>query len=723
MIINVHGSFIRYVHSQTLSFSSNPSKLHLKKGYWTKQENVENFLKDMKEKLNLHSPADWHSITVSQIISTGGKTLLSKYSIYDIKCLACPEGKSIFGKANKPVGYWEDKQNVTEFLEELKHKLNLKTPENWNSITKKQIQAHGGSGLFNKYSIFDLKEMGCPGIKLLGDKIKNKPGYWDKERNVILFLQELQKKLNLQNPNDWNSITISQIKSNGGRSLLNKYSLYDLKCLGCPEGKLIFDPSYKSNKFWEDKKNILNFLKELKYKLNLKTPTDWNLLTTKQIQSNGGRGLLNKYSMYDIKCLGCPEGESIFTISPKSINYWDNKENIILFLQELQKKLNLNNLHDWNSVSKKQIIQHGGIKLFDKFSLNELKSIGFPDGKLYFNTIQKSYQYWDKLENVYDFLNQIKEKLNLKTPEDWNLLTNKQIQSMGGYKLLHQYSLFDLKSLGCPNGKLIFENSNKTPKPAGYWENQDHVLQFLNELKENLNLQSPEDWNLITQKQIKSFGGSSLLSKYSMFDLKCLGCPNGKHIFDSEYKPVGYWNEEQNIKEFLDELKEKLNLNTVKDWSRVSKHQIISQGGRGLTLKFPLHEIIQMNHNDFVKPMERASKRSSQRWLFLQIQKLFPGEEIVEDYFHDQISRENGFSVQFDIFLVKRNIAIEYHGKQHFEDIPTGFGPVELYQKRDQEKARLCEKYGIHLIIIPYWWDNSVDSLKATLDTNIEKSS
>ena len=50
--------------------------------------------------------------------------------------------------------------------------------------------------------------------------------------------------------------------------------------------------------------------------------------------------------------------------------------------------------------------------------------------------------------------------------------------------------------------------------------------------------------------------------------------------------------------------------------------------------------------------------------------------------------------------------------KQHYEDIPALFAPLELYQFRDNEKEKLCKQFGIQLIVIPFWWDNNLESLK-----------
>lgn len=75
----------------------------------------------------------------------------------------------------------------------------------------------------------------------------------------------MKLKYNLQSPEDWNNIiTQNNIVENGGSSLLSKYSLNTLKCIICPEGKLFFNPEKKSSGYWNDKKNIIQYLEMLK---------------------------------------------------------------------------------------------------------------------------------------------------------------------------------------------------------------------------------------------------------------------------------------------------------------------------------------------------------------------------------------------------------------------------------------------------------------------------
>ena len=682
------------------------------------EEKIQQFLALFQQKYNLNTPEDWNSIKIKHIQSNGGSSLLKKYSLYEIKCMGCPEGKSMFNNPKQTPGYWDNQENIDKFLSKIKEKYNLNSPEDWNSIKIKHIKSNGGNTLLNKYSIFELKCMGCPEGKSMFKNPPQSAEYWENKENILHFLSEIKEKYNLNTPEDWNSITQKHIQSHGGWQLLSKYSMFEIKCMACPEGKSTFNNPKQTLGYWENQENILHFLSKLKEKYNLNTPEDWNSIKAKHIQANGGSTLLLKHSMYEIKCMGCPEGKSSFNNPPQPSGYWGNQENIDKFLSKIKEKYNLNTPDDWNSITPRQIQSHGGWQLLSKYSMFEIKCMGCPEGKSTFNNPPLAPGYWENQENIVKFLSKIKEKYNLNTPEDWNSITINHIRSTGGSSLLKKYSLFEIKCMACPEGKSIFNI------PSGYWENQENIDKFLSKIKEKYNLNSPEDWNSITTNHIKSNGGRQLLSKYSIFEIKCMACPEGKSTFNN---PSGYWDNQENIDNFLSKIKEKYNLNTPEDWKRFSKYQITQEGGNGLLtnknystikIKFEKEEFIPLSTLLSDGPVQ---KRSSQRWLFLQVQKLFPGEEIIEDYFHSAISRVSGFNVQFDIFMIERNIAIEYHGKQHYEDIPSAFSSSETYKYRDLEKQKLCSEYGIQLIVIPYWWDNNIESLKETLFSKIKQ--
>ena len=550
-------------------------------------------------------------------------------------------------------------------------------------------------------------------------------GYWNNVTNVLLFLKNLQNELNLQTQEQWDLLNTRNIKDYGGGSLLNKYSLFELKTLGFPEGK--FKKPNKRNQYghWNNNENVKEFLNKLQKKLNLQSNDDWNTITVQQIKDNGGSSLLMKYSIFELKSLGISKGNStnVNNISFSSGGFWNKEANIQDFLDNLREKYNLQSINDWNTLQAKQIKKlRGGSSILSKFSLFEIKCMGNPNGKLLYNKSKnhKSSGYWENKENIQKFLLELKEKENLNTFDDWNSLTQIKILQNGGGSLLKLFSMYDIKCLGCPNEKHKFKKPSMV-KPSGYWDNQDNIRDFISKLKMKFNLQTPNDWNLITQKHIQSIGGSTFVRKFSMYEIKCMGCPDGNFLFSkpNQYKSSKYWKNEDNIKNFVENFAKKFNIQSVNDWKRISKDQIISFGGSGLLKEYSIDNLVNKFNFDNFSTNETQKFRSSQRWLFLQVQKIFPHGEIVEDYFHSEISRNSSFHVQFDIFLVNLNIAIEYHGRQHYEDIPNaGFASLELYKIRDEEKAKLCKQFGIKLIIIPYWWDNNLDSLLKELEKN-----
>jgi hypothetical protein len=68
------------------------------------------------------------------------------------------------------------------------------------------------------------------------------------------------------------------------------------------------------------------------------------------------------------------------------------------------------------------------------------------------------------------------------------------------------------------------------------------------------------------------------------------------------------------------------------------------------------------------------------------------------------------------VFIPDLNLAFEFQGRHHFDDMASSsFSPVEVYQQKDKEKVALCESSGITLVPVPYWWDQTLPSLRETV--------
>ena len=256
---------------QPLDTKSNSFPNRKPRGYWENEENINKYLLKLKENNNVQKPEDWDKkITIRKIKSTGGGSLLYKNRLNELKSKLFPNIK-INKNIKKPTGYWENENNIIQFLKNIGKVENLISVEDWNKLSAKLIIHHGGGYLLKKYSLFQLKILACNEIQEKFEKYQIKPkGYW-KQENIENFIIEIKKKFNFNSIDDWNLLSTKHIKSCGGITLLKKYSLYDIKLIACPEIKDIY-PNISNNKpkgYWDNFINVENFMVMLKSNLHL----------------------------------------------------------------------------------------------------------------------------------------------------------------------------------------------------------------------------------------------------------------------------------------------------------------------------------------------------------------------------------------------------------------------------------------------------------------------
>jgi len=66
-----------------------------------------------------------------------------------------------------------------------------------------------------------------------------------------------------------------------------------------------------------------------------------------------------------------------------------------------------------------------------------------------------------------------------------------------------------------------------------------------------------------------------------------------------------------------------------------------------------------------------------------------------------------GRPISFDVFVPTLNLALEYHGQQHYEE-NYWFGSRTDSEEREEEKRQACNLLGITLIEVPYWWQRDM---------------
>jgi len=79
-----------------------------------------------------------------------------------------------------------------------------------------------------------------------------------------------------------------------------------------------------------------------------------------------------------------------------------------------------------------------------------------------------------------------------------------------------------------------------------------------------------------------------------------------------------------------------------------------------------------------------------------------------------QFDHKKLYVYSYQIFIPNLALAFEYNGEYHYKFVPI-HPDFTVTKQRDQFKQEICQKNGITLIVIPYWWDKSIESLAQTI--------
>jgi len=178
--------------------------------------------------------------------------------------------------------------------------------------------------------------------------------------------------------------------------------------------------------------------------------------------------------------------------------------------------------------------------------------------------------------------------------------------------------------------------------------------------------------------------------------------------------PNGYWSDPNNLNSYFHWVKETLKISNVSDWPALSQH--LSSLSKGMQVVHRVGGLEHCVHKYFPQYSSNSSHLSkSQLILFQTVRSLFPDVEILTDFTHpDLIFSHTKKSMEIDVFVPALSIGFEYQGEQHYKWHFLIGSPADQ-QIKDTEKKTQCEKYGITLIEVPYWWDKQRESLAATL--------
>lgn len=266
------------------------------------------------------------------------------------------------------------------------------------------------------------------------------------------------------------------------------------------------------------------------------------------------------------------------------------------------------------------------------------------------------------------------------------------------FKVLEYTSLNKLAKIQCLNcGKIIIVNNagNFLAKSKKYGcaqcqsqllikreQKKQELLQYYDIIKEEV-----KNTHIYYTVKCKKCGHIRINNLYGLYKhLKC-GCETG--IIRN-----------RTSQEFLDEVNKN---------SKYGPYSLVGEYTNQLTKVLLRHNcgfIWSVRPNDVIRGKSQCPKCGRKR----SKGEIFIENFLIQNNISFQAEKKlNNSRQRFDFYLEnkKYKIAIEFNGKQHYEESSKFSTSLEIQQKRDQKKIQYCQDNNILLYIIPYNWSET----------------
>lgn len=434
-----------------------------------------------------------------------------------------------------------------------------------------------------------------------------------------------------------------------------------------------------------------------------------------------------------------------FGVTGGTISNWvDQKGNdFVLNVEELEfnkkvkgSRAHLNSLverakfttkEDWYEKSRQTPDILNLQKWLDRGNINLLDFLDeyFKDEPLHWWLMQRVPQgTWTNPVRVSQYLNWLALKLGFSDPEDWYQVTAKEFKENRGGSLLTYYpTIIEIIQILHPNLIPWYFHT----LPNSYWQDTDNHKGFLLFLAEVEKINSIEDWYRKANKNTFSkYKGLSLLKEYkNIYD--CISTNLSEYDFKFWMFPSsrGNWELLENQREYINWLGGQLGVVNPTDWYNVTEQDFVDNYGITLLGQYYSSSvsdcIMTILKDQYAWEKIRFYRNEYKREVRLYgiISCGLPNYKVHFRYKHPKVRHpSSGRKVEYDIFIDKLGVAIEYQGEQHYRPVDRfdGNDPVQAkksFQRRqrtDQEKREQSSEHNIVLLEIKYSdWNGSLD--------------
>jgi hypothetical protein len=286
--------------------------------------------------------------------------------------------------------------------------------------------------------------------------------------------------------------------------------------------------------FWKHHSNQREFVIKLKNQLNSPNVQSLAHVSSTVIRKEGGAALLRHYPTFFNSLMNLfpdEDWDAMFLDNKVPCNYWKHIPNQRIFLEQLVLKLGLSSTQELHKVSKKTIEQHGGKKLLSLYrNLPSMYQTIFPELNWPMSDSQTARisksPLIETLEDQRKLLKQIESRLQISNPSEWNSVTVKQFQLLGGKNLLKKYPNF-LELLRTLYPDYPWNSKDRGRVSRNYWKDPSHLSDLIRCLETQYSVKQPEDWYRISVKQILASKGRGALHQYgSLCNMLSVAYPN-----------------------------------------------------------------------------------------------------------------------------------------------------------------------------------------------------
>ncbi len=200
-------------------------------GWWLDKENQKDYMISLGNILGYKEPSDWYKVSQSSFKNNRGNRLLELYQKSPIKIVQTfisGYDFKIWKFKNVTLGFWSDKKNRKQYMEELGKELNFTQPEDWYVVTYNTFLKNYGStfiGYYNDSPLEAVREK-YPYYDFLPWLFKHvRLNYWTDMKHQKKYMDWLGKeRLGYTKIDDWYNITQTRFNQNrGGGLLINHY--------------------------------------------------------------------------------------------------------------------------------------------------------------------------------------------------------------------------------------------------------------------------------------------------------------------------------------------------------------------------------------------------------------------------------------------------------------------------------------------------------------------